>query len=61
MGKHWALWYTVLVLVTALIALGEIAWFLLWDRDRIILLAALIEAVAVFWATWAPGTGSCCS
>jgi hypothetical protein len=61
MGKDWALWYTVLVLVTALIALGEIAWFLWWDHDRIILLAALIEAAAVFWATWAPGTGSCCS
>jgi hypothetical protein len=60
MGRDWSTWYTVLVLVTALIALVEIAWFLWWDDDRIVLLAALIEAVAVFWATWGPGNG-CCS
>ena len=28
MGKDWSTWYTVLVLLTALVALGEIAWFL---------------------------------
>jgi hypothetical protein len=61
MGKDWPTWYTVLVLATALIALAEIAWFLWWDDDRIVLLAGLITAVAVFWATWGPGTGHCCS
>ena len=61
MGKDWSTWYTVLVLVTALVALGEIAWFLWGDDDRIILLAGLIGAAAVFWATWGPGTRYCCS
>jgi hypothetical protein len=61
MGKDWATWYTVLVLVTALVSLGEIAWFLRWDDDRIVLLAALMGAAAVFWATWGPGTRYCCS
>jgi hypothetical protein len=60
MGGVWTTWYTALVLVTALIALGEIAWFLWAENSRIVLLAALIEAAAVFWVTWGPGTG-CCS
>lgn len=61
MGKDWSTWYTVLVLVTALVALAEVAWFLWGDDDRIILLAGLIGAAAVFWATWGPGTRYCCS
>jgi hypothetical protein len=51
----------VLVLLTALVALGEIAWFLWGDDDRVVLLAGLIGAAAVFWATWGPGTRYCCS
>jgi Ni/Fe-hydrogenase subunit HybB-like protein len=60
MHKEWPAWYSALVVVSALIALIEIVWFLLRDDDRMILLAAFIVAAAVFWATWAPGTGSCC-
>jgi hypothetical protein len=59
MHKEWPAWYSALVAVSALIALIEIVWFLLRD-DRMILLAAFIVAVAVFWATWAPGTDYCC-
>ena len=36
MGKDWSTWYTVLVLLTALVALGEIAWFLWGDDDRVV-------------------------
>ena len=60
MNKEWATWYSALVGLSALIAILGIVWFLVWDHDRIILLAAFIVAAAVFWATWAPGTGSCC-
>jgi Ni/Fe-hydrogenase subunit HybB-like protein len=60
MHKEWSAWYSALVAASALIALIEIAWFLLRNDDRLILLAAFIVAAAVFWATWAPGTGSCC-
>jgi hypothetical protein len=60
MHKEWADYYTVLVIVSALVALIQIVWFLLWNHDRMILLTAFIVAAAVFWATWAPGTGYCC-
>jgi hypothetical protein len=60
MHKEWSAWYSAFVVVAALVALIQIVWFLFWNDDRIILLAALIVASAVFWATWAPGTGSCC-
>lgn len=60
MYKEWATYYSVLVLVSALIALTLIVWFLFWNNDPLILLAACIIAAAVFWATWGPGTGSCC-
>jgi hypothetical protein len=60
MHKEWATYYTVLVYLSALIAFVQIVWFLFWDDNRIILLSALILAGAVFWVTWAPGTGHCC-
>jgi hypothetical protein len=60
MHKQWATYYSVLVNVSALVAFIGIMWFLFWDRNRIILLAALVVAAAVFWVTWAPGTGYCC-
>jgi len=60
MHKDWSAWYSGLVALSALIALIEIVWLLLRHDDRMILLAAFIVAAAVFWATWAPGTGSCC-
>ena len=60
MHKEWATYFSVLVNVCALIAFIQIMWFLFWDHDRIILLAALMLAAAVFWVTWAPGTDYCC-
>lgn len=60
MHKEWATYYSVLVSVSALIAFIEIVWFLFRNDDRIILLAALMVAAAVFWVTWAPGTNYCC-
>jgi hypothetical protein len=60
MHKEWATYYSVLVYLCALIAFVQIVWFLFWDDNRIILLSALILAAAVFWVTWAPGTGHCC-
>jgi hypothetical protein len=59
MGKDWSAWYTLLVLGTAVVALGQIAWFLWRDDNRVVLFAALIEAAAVFWVTWGPVSGCC--
>lgn len=60
MQKEWDTYYLVLVGVSALIAFIEIVWFLFWNDDLVLLLAALMAAAAVFWATWAPGTDYCC-
>jgi uncharacterized membrane protein len=60
MQKEWDTYYWVLVGMSALIAFIEIVWFLFWNDDRVILLAALMAAAAVFWVTWAPGTDFCC-
>jgi hypothetical protein len=60
MHKEWATYYSVLWYVSALFAFIGIMWFLFWDDNRIILLAALMVAAAVFWVMWAPGTGHCC-